>query len=326
MKVSAVVALLISSSEAISVDQVQEQDQSPISISQQMNKIKFVYPFGENTYNDIRSQELKCIADRNKEWKYDAATNTGSCPLKSFTPYVPYTPDHDIRAQVSLANGWTYPFGQDFYNDIRSQELKCLADRNKEWKYDGATNTGSCTLKSYTPYVPHVVENDIRAQKPATNYHQVSTALGEWTYPFGQNSYNDIRAQELKCLANRNFEWHYDGATNVGSCTKNSYSPYVPYVVENDIRAQKNVTLAHVATKTADGWTYPFGRDFYNDIRSQELKCLADRNSEWKYDGATNTGSCLKKSYSPYVPFVPENDIRAQKQVNATTSAVAVKK
>ena len=38
------------------------------------------------TYEDIRNQELKCKADRNREWKYDAATNTWSCPLQSYDP------------------------------------------------------------------------------------------------------------------------------------------------------------------------------------------------------------------------------------------------
>ena len=28
------------------------------------------------TYEDIREQELKCKADRNREWKYDTVTNT----------------------------------------------------------------------------------------------------------------------------------------------------------------------------------------------------------------------------------------------------------
>ena len=36
------------------------------------------------TYEDIREQELKCKADRNREWKYDAATNTWTCPLQSY--------------------------------------------------------------------------------------------------------------------------------------------------------------------------------------------------------------------------------------------------
>ena len=31
------------------------------------------------TYEDIREQELKCKAE-NREFKYDAATNTWSCP------------------------------------------------------------------------------------------------------------------------------------------------------------------------------------------------------------------------------------------------------
>ena len=36
------------------------------------------------TYEDIREQELKCKADRNREWKYDAATNTWACPLQAY--------------------------------------------------------------------------------------------------------------------------------------------------------------------------------------------------------------------------------------------------
>ena len=36
------------------------------------------------TYEDIREQELKCKADRNREWKYDAATNTWACPLQKY--------------------------------------------------------------------------------------------------------------------------------------------------------------------------------------------------------------------------------------------------
>ena len=36
------------------------------------------------TYEDIREQELKCKADRNREWKYDAATNTWACPLQQY--------------------------------------------------------------------------------------------------------------------------------------------------------------------------------------------------------------------------------------------------
>ena len=36
------------------------------------------------TYEDVREQELKCKADRNREWKYDAATNTWACPLQRY--------------------------------------------------------------------------------------------------------------------------------------------------------------------------------------------------------------------------------------------------
>jgi hypothetical protein len=304
VKSSAAIALMIGSTEALVVSQ------DPLSTAQlaTAESLRYNYPFGENTYNDIRSQELKCIADRNREWHYDGSTNKGTCPLKSLTPYKPYTPEHDIRAQVNQSAGWTYPFGENFYNDIRAQELKCIADRNREWHYNGATNTGTCNLKSLTPYKPYTPDHDIRAQ--------VSNANG-WTYPFGQNSYNDIRAQELKCLGNRNYEWHYDASTNTGSCTLNSYGPYKPFTPENDIRAQKT-NLNQVESYSA--WTYQFGKDFYTDIRSQELKCLADRNSEWHYDGATNTGTCNKKSFTPYKEFTPENDIRAQ--ANATASAV----
>jgi len=125
--------------------------------------------------------------------------------------------------------------------------------------------------------------------------------LTSWVYPFGENFYNDIRAQELKCLANRNYEWHYDAATNTGSCTQNNLTPYKPYEPVNDIRAQQ---------ETGD-WTYPFAQHTYNDIRAQELKCLADRNKEWHYDAANNMGLCFTKSYSPYKPYEPEHDIRA---------------
>ena len=38
------------------------------------------------TYEDIREQELKCKADRNRLWQYDAATNTWACPLQSYAP------------------------------------------------------------------------------------------------------------------------------------------------------------------------------------------------------------------------------------------------
>ena len=45
----------------------------------QMNAAHATY-----TYEDIREQELKCKADRNREWKYDAATNTWACPLQRY--------------------------------------------------------------------------------------------------------------------------------------------------------------------------------------------------------------------------------------------------
>ena len=64
------------------------------------------------------------------------------------------------------------------------------------------------------------------------------------------------------------------------------------------------------------------GKPFYKDIREQELKCLADRNSEWHYDAATNTGTCTKKSLTPYKPYEPEHDIRAQKQAKVVQKAL----
>ena len=36
------------------------------------------------TYNDIRDKELKCVADRNREWHYYANNNTWECPLKPY--------------------------------------------------------------------------------------------------------------------------------------------------------------------------------------------------------------------------------------------------
>ena len=63
MKLTAVILALIATSQAASVEQ----------------KSAELY-----TYEDIREQELKCKADRNREWKYDAATNTWACPLQRY--------------------------------------------------------------------------------------------------------------------------------------------------------------------------------------------------------------------------------------------------
>ena len=43
---------------------------------------------------DIREQELKCLADRNREWKYDAETGQWACPLRS---------DDDSLSEAALA-------------------------------------------------------------------------------------------------------------------------------------------------------------------------------------------------------------------------------
>ena len=58
-------ALAIATSEAVTVERKSAQGYS---------------------YEDIREQELKCKADRNREWKYDAATNTWACPLQQYVP------------------------------------------------------------------------------------------------------------------------------------------------------------------------------------------------------------------------------------------------
>ena len=98
------------------------------------------------------------------------------------------------------------------------------------------------------------------------NRHYSSLAQStDYKYPFGQHTYNDIRAQELKCLANRNYEWHYDAESNTGSCTQNNLTPYKPYEAENDIRAQSS-SAAELSIK--NGWVYPFGQNAYNDIRA----------------------------------------------------------
>ena len=63
MKFTAVILALVATASAASVEQ------------------KSVQTY---TYEDIREQELKCKADRNREWKYDAATNTWACPLQQY--------------------------------------------------------------------------------------------------------------------------------------------------------------------------------------------------------------------------------------------------
>ena len=63
MKFTAVILALVAAASAASVEQ------------------KSVVHY---TYEDIREQELKCKADRNREWKYDAATNTWACPLQKY--------------------------------------------------------------------------------------------------------------------------------------------------------------------------------------------------------------------------------------------------
>ena len=63
MKYAAIILALVASASAASVEQ---------------KSVSFY------TYEDIREQELKCKADRNREWKYDAATNTWACPLQKY--------------------------------------------------------------------------------------------------------------------------------------------------------------------------------------------------------------------------------------------------
>ena len=65
MKIAAVILALIATASAGAIEQ--------------KNAAAVAY-----TYEDIREQELKCKADRNREWKYDAATNTWACPLQRY--------------------------------------------------------------------------------------------------------------------------------------------------------------------------------------------------------------------------------------------------
>lgn len=56
------------------------------------------------SYEDIREQELKCKADPNREWKYDAATNTWTCPLQRYDNPPPQRFDgNDSLSEAPLA-------------------------------------------------------------------------------------------------------------------------------------------------------------------------------------------------------------------------------
>ena len=78
MKITAVILALIAAVSAASVEQ------------------KSVAHY---TYEDIREQELKCKADRNREWKYDAATKT----YLRFNAGAAHM-DFDTKQQLSAAN------------------------------------------------------------------------------------------------------------------------------------------------------------------------------------------------------------------------------
>ena len=73
---SAIVALIASETNAILVN----KPSNTISGQEGIYRLRpYTY-----TYNDIRDKELKCVADRNREWHYYANNNTWECPLKAY--------------------------------------------------------------------------------------------------------------------------------------------------------------------------------------------------------------------------------------------------
>ena len=65
------------------------------------------------TYEDIREQELKCKADRNREWKYDAATNTWACPLQRYD-WAIRSSRMTWRTRFTKAEKWWYSNHSDW--------------------------------------------------------------------------------------------------------------------------------------------------------------------------------------------------------------------
>ena len=76
MKLSFIAIALFASTEAIAVNK-------PSSLVSGEEGIYRPRPY-TYTYNDIRDKELKCVADRNREWHYYANNNTWECPLKAY--------------------------------------------------------------------------------------------------------------------------------------------------------------------------------------------------------------------------------------------------
>ena len=68
------------------------------------------------TYEDIREQELKCKADRNREWKYDAATNTWACPLQRYD-WAIRSSRMTWRTKFTKAEKWWYSNRSDRATD-----------------------------------------------------------------------------------------------------------------------------------------------------------------------------------------------------------------
>ena len=77
MKFTAI-AMLLAASEAITVNK------PSIRVSGEEGIYRHAYNPYTYTYNDIRDKELKCVADRNREWHYYANNNTWECPLKAY--------------------------------------------------------------------------------------------------------------------------------------------------------------------------------------------------------------------------------------------------
>ncbi len=71
---------LIAAAAALKMNQ---QEAKPSVLTSGEEGIYRLHPY-TYTYNDIRDKELKCVADRNREWHYYANNNTWECPLKAY--------------------------------------------------------------------------------------------------------------------------------------------------------------------------------------------------------------------------------------------------
>ena len=51
-----------------------------------------------------------------------------------------------VTIQMVLINGLNIKQLDPHYIDIKGEELKCRADRNREWKYDAVKNLWKCKM------------------------------------------------------------------------------------------------------------------------------------------------------------------------------------